>query len=168
MIVIRKLTQTDSDAFAALIVELARETPFTALTEAEAAAAIPSQAQRTAQILAGDSIFVVVAEAGAELIGFGALTRGALQRNRHCCGLMLGVRATHWGAGLGRRILDELLAWMRSQGMRRLEASLADGNDRARAFYERCGFQREGRKRKALRMDHGFVDEIVLGLLLDP
>jgi GNAT superfamily N-acetyltransferase len=43
--------------------------------------------------------------------------------------------------GLGRRLLDELLAWARSHGADRVELQFIDGNEAARGFWTSLGFR---------------------------
>jgi GNAT superfamily N-acetyltransferase len=44
------------------------------------------------------------------------------------------------GQGLGRRLLDHVQAWARSQGMARVTLLADRENSPARDFYRRCGF----------------------------
>jgi GNAT superfamily N-acetyltransferase len=51
------------------------------------------------------------------------------------------VRREHRGGGLGRRLVEHVLAWAREQGMTRITL-LADRDNRAALdFYRRLGFE---------------------------
>ncbi|WP_276260491.1 GNAT family N-acetyltransferase [Haloglomus litoreum] len=53
----------------------------------------------------------------------------------------LYVRERYRGEGLADRLLDRALAWGRDQGCERISLSVNVDNERARAFYERRGFE---------------------------
>jgi GNAT superfamily N-acetyltransferase len=53
----------------------------------------------------------------------------------------LYVRPPHRGEGLADRLLDRVVAWGRDRGCERLSLSVNVDNERARAFYERRGFE---------------------------
>lgn len=52
----------------------------------------------------------------------------------------LAVIASARGAGVGSRLLEELIRRARTDGLRGLSLSVEDGNDTARTLYERAGF----------------------------
>lgn len=52
----------------------------------------------------------------------------------------LYVLPEYWSTGLGRRLMDRVLADLRARGHRRISITVLAGNDRARRFYERYGF----------------------------
>lgn len=53
----------------------------------------------------------------------------------------LFVREPHRGRGLADRLLDRAVAWGRERGCERVSLSVNVDNERARAFYERHGFE---------------------------
>jgi ribosomal protein S18 acetylase RimI-like enzyme len=53
----------------------------------------------------------------------------------------LYVREGHRGTGLADRLLDRAVAWGREHGCERVSLSVNVDNERARAFYERRGFE---------------------------
>lgn len=64
--------------------------------------------------------------AGEIMTGFGEI--------RH-----LYLRPDRQGQGLGRKLLQEALAGLRAAGHRRAALAVVAGNEKARAFYRRCG-----------------------------
>jgi ribosomal protein S18 acetylase RimI-like enzyme len=59
--------------------------------------------------------------------------------------LSMAVLASARGTGAGSALLDACLAAAREAGWRAVSLSVEDGNDVARAMYERRGFRRVGR-----------------------
>ena len=159
---IRPITEDDAAAFAALLVQLSRETPYTLLSEAENAALAPSQPGRTRQLIAAPNQQVLVATNKGALIGFVALSQGLFERNRHACSLMTGVLRDYWRQGVASALLERALAWVAQRGITRVELSVMEGNAAAIRLYEKFGFEPEGVKRAALMVDGRAVNEICM------
>ena len=51
------------------------------------------------------------------------------------------------GAGVGRGLVDAVVAWARDRGCGRLVLSVTETNETARGFYEACGFVDTGERR---------------------
>ena len=96
-------------------------------------------------LLGREDVRVVVAECQGQLVGL-AVGRVTLlpaffrQRRR---GYIQDVYTREgWrGQGVGRAMLAHLEAWMRRQGVRRAELTVAVGNPDAEAFWERAGYR---------------------------
>ena len=104
---------------------------------------------------------------GIVLDGFVGAARPSFYRGAHSLNLVLGVRRAASGRGLGGRLLAALEADARVLGIRRLGLGVLATNERAIALYERAGFVHEGRRREAVRLRSGNVDELFMGKLLD-
>ena len=50
------------------------------------------------------------------------------------------------GAGVGRALVDAVIAWARARGCSSLVLSVTETNDGARRFYEACGFADTGER----------------------
>ncbi len=48
------------------------------------------------------------------------------------------------GTGLSDRMVEELAVWAKAAGLQQLRIWIADGNDAARALYDRTGFVETG------------------------
>jgi GNAT superfamily N-acetyltransferase len=62
----------------------------------------------------------------------------------------IGVRASHRRRGVGRALVEEMLRWMRAEGVREVWV-LAD-NPGAEEFYAACGFMRGGEHEQGVLM----------------
>lgn len=56
-------------------------------------------------------------------------------------------------------MLDEVMTWAPSAGLKRLELTIHTTNDRAIALYRRHGFAVEGTRECSLLVDGQYVDE---------
>lgn len=73
------------------------------------------------------------------------------------------------GQRVGRAMVEDAIAHLRAEGIRRVELFAESDNTQALAFYRRLGFVHEGTLRAFYKRAHEahYVDEHVLGLLLD-
>lgn len=61
------------------------------------------------------------------------------------------------GLGLGKRLLDEAIAWVRAHGGRRIVLDTIEHMTRAIAFYEAHGFSRDDREIRGARCTRGYA-----------
>ena len=82
---------------------------------------------------------------------------------RHRAELAIGLRKSHYRMGIGTTLITELSILARNLGCTQFELQYVDGNYRAKALYEKCGFREVGRMPTAIRMPDGsFADEIFM------
>lgn len=61
------------------------------------------------------------------------------------------------GQGVGKRLLDEALAWAKAQGGQRMVLDTTDAMGAAIAFYERHGFVRDDAQIRGARCTRGYT-----------
>jgi len=96
----------------------------------------------TAEQMAAADTTVFIAREGREAVACGALRRhgeGLAEVKR------MYTRPAHRGRGIGGRILDEIEALARAEGVTRLVLETGDRHPAAWRVYERGGFSRCGR-----------------------
>jgi ribosomal protein S18 acetylase RimI-like enzyme len=71
----------------------------------------------------------------------------------------LGVAPALRGQGIGRRLIEHLIAQGRAQGKRRLVLDVAVGNPRAQALYERLGFRVTAQRQSQLARGQAVVPD---------
>lgn len=93
--------------------------------------------------LPGSAMFVV--EDDDERLGFVLLERRVdyFTRRAHGHVSIIAITDAAEGRGAGTALMSAAEAWAREQGFGLLTLNVFDGNRRARAMYERCGFQVE-------------------------
>lgn len=106
----------------------------------------------------------IVAEEDGTLVGHALLDPFDMRATAHVFSLTIVVHPGHLGRGIGRAMMDDLLAWAKADPrVRKVELRVRDGNDRAIRLYESCGFVEEGRFRQRVRLlDGTYVDDIAM------
>jgi len=114
--------------------------------------------------LRGNPFLVVLDQ--DRVAGWCEVRRDLLPGRAHTGLLGMGLRAPYRGKGLGRRLIDGALQAARERGFERIELWVRSPNERAMRLYARAGFQEEGRKRDAVRLDDVSEDEVLMALHL--
>jgi RimJ/RimL family protein N-acetyltransferase len=72
------------------------------------------------------------------------------------------------GSGLARRMLEEAIDILKQEGIIRVQLTLEADNPRAARFYQKLGFEPEGRLRAGYKRagEDGYVDQILMARLL--
>ncbi len=82
--------------------------------------------------------------------------------------LGMNVDAAWRGRGIGRALVDEVIAWSRAREAHKIELEVWPHNLAAIGLYESTGFEREGLRRRQYRRRNGELwDAVVMGLVLD-
>jgi len=163
---IRPCQPDDAAAFLDLLRRLDNETQFMMLEPGERTTTVDEQRQKLEQLAISEDECVFLAMDDNLAVGYVQGSRLPFRRARHTLYLVIGVARSHWGQGLGRKLLAATEAWAAAVGVTRLELTVMATNERAVALYQRCGFEVEGRRRQAMRVDSSYVDELYMGKLL--
>lgn len=109
-----------------------------------------------------------VAEVHDEPVGMVKLIR---QTHRVSCTCYMGGFAVHpqfFGKGYGLQMLEAVKHWAAARGITRVELDVDDDNARAKALYEKAGFEVEGILRKLAyrKTDGRYYDNYRMAVLL--
>jgi len=100
------------------------------------------------------------------VVGWCEVRRDVLPGRAHTGMLGMALRRPYRGQGLGRQLIERALQAARERGFERIELMVRSPNVHAMRLYSRVGFQEEGRKRDAVRLDDGSEDEVLMALHL--
>ncbi|MEW5892126.1 MAG: ribosomal protein S18-alanine N-acetyltransferase [Pseudomonadota bacterium] len=99
-----------------------------------------------------------VAEQGGELVGYSVLASGAGEGHiLNCC-----VAPTHQGRGIGRQLMQRLIASAKDYGIGTLFLEVRPSNRRAIDLYEHLGFESVGLRRGYYPAVRGREDALVM------
>lgn len=132
--------------------------------------AIPSERlegaqRRLASLGPDDHTFVAVVD--GQIVGMAGLHVESGKR-RHTGSLGMMVHDQFQGRGIGRELLEALLHVADNfLGLIRVELEVYPDNERAIRLYESSGFEREGRKRKAVWRHGEHQDVLEMGRVRD-
>ena len=164
---VRLLGPADAAAFQTLRLQALIEDPvaFASSYEEERDTPMPVVAER---LIALPDRAIVGAFDGARLVGLAAWHREEMRKLHHK-GFVWGVfvAATHRGRGLGRLLVEAVIAHARrAHGIRQLNLTAYAANKAAVALYESLGFVTYGREPAAICVDGMLHDDVHMSLRL--
>lgn len=111
---------------------------------------------------------VLVVEAAGEVVGWGSLNSFNPRRAYdHVADFSLYVERDWRGRGVGRRLLEALVARARALGYHKLVLSAFPFNPAGMQVYRRAGFREVGIYREQGQLDGKWVDTIVMEKILE-
>jgi ribosomal protein S18 acetylase RimI-like enzyme len=99
---------------------------------------------------------------GGRLAGHVTVQREQHPVTRHVGSLAIAVAAGARRRGIGRRLMEEAIAWSRDAGVEKLVLSVYPHNEAAISLYRSFGFVEEGRLARHSRKSYGYEDEILM------
>ena len=105
----------------------------------------------------------------AEIAGFYKITRFKGKCDHIVQIGSLAIAPKHFGKGVAVRMMTELIADFKAQGLKRIELIAESDNPRAIKFYEKLGFQKEGTLRNYCQRGSkdSFVDDYMMSIIVD-
>jgi len=139
-----------------------RDAPYAFSTTFESASSRSTQSwhEQADSAAEGNQRFTVFAFCDGVLIGMASVYREAGDQDNAEL-LQMWVAAEHRGSTVAHQIIDAAIEWCWESGIKTLVARTTIGNDRAKRFYLRQGFQETG----TVKMSPDDCDELAIGIL---
>jgi RimJ/RimL family protein N-acetyltransferase len=162
-IIIREPVASDAAALAAYTAALVAEGPGTITLRV--APTVEQEVEFITKNAAAERAFILIAVDGDRVVGLLDLQAGEREHNRHSGRFGMSVAKDHRGQGLGRRLLEEMIAKTKHwPGFCRIELEVFPHNTAAIRLYESAGFEVEARKTKAVNMQGKPEDLLLMAL----
>jgi RimJ/RimL family protein N-acetyltransferase len=158
-VAIRSAVPEDAENLVALRRTIFGETDFMLYAPDEYVVTVVEASEQIERMTKSEHSRTIVASVDSTLVGLLNVMGSSIPRIRHSATIALGVRRSHWGQGIGSRLLEEALRWAPSAGLSRLELYVALDNARAASLYEKLGFRVEGRRSRAYVINGRPVDD---------
>ena len=115
------------------------------------------------------SNLLIVAAGASDVVGcLAALQADAGMRpeTRHIVHIGLHISEPFRGLGIGPKLLEYSIEWAAALGFKKLEANIFTTNRRSLSLFNKAGFVEEGVRKNRIRMGSHFVDEVLMGKML--
>lgn len=152
--IIREAIPSDAAQILDLLNKTARQTGYMTQGPEGVGISVAEEAKQLSSIYTSlnNSIFVAVVE--EQVIGLASIHGSDKPKIEHIGEVGIVIDEAYWGLGLGRLMMEEILAWAdESPVLSRLELKVQERNHRARRLYETLGFKLEA------IMEQGVKDE---------
>ena len=108
--------------------------------------------------------FVALIE--GEVVGWIDISPKYFEGFKHSGELGMGVYAAHRGQGIGTQLMEAALGAAKEKGLERVELEVYQSNAPAIKMYEKFGFETEGLKQKARKLDGEYEHIVFMALFL--
>lgn len=142
----------------------AGETPFLLRNPDEVTYTVESESELLKNMLDNENAAMMMAIVDGRLAGNCSINPvGSRRRVRHRCSFAIALKKEFWGLGIGTAMMEYIEELAFNMGYEQMELEVVDGNDRAKALYEKSGFVETGRNKNAMKYDDGFYrDDIIM------
>lgn len=166
---IRPVKTEDAESFFHMMCMLDNETPYMMYEPDERkdrTINISGLRGRIEDAVSGGDLLLAAVEDEAEIVGYIWAERGKLNRILHTAYIVVGIREAYRHQGIGTEFFKRLDEWARGNCIVRLELTVECANTAAIRLYEKNGFVVEGRRKKSMKLDGEFVDELYMAKLI--
>ncbi len=108
----------------------------------------------------------LVAVSGDEVVGWCDISPMNFEGFTHCGRLGMGVHEGYRKRGIGQRLVDQAIAKAKQQGIERIELEVFASNHPAIRLYKKVGFEVEGVKKNARKLDGAYDDLVEMALFI--
>ena len=109
---------------------------------------------------------VTVALCREEVVGWCSIKGHGRSARNHCGVLGMGVHPLFRGQGAGKMLMEDIIKRCREMGLERIELEAFSSNERAIALYRKFGFEEEGCKKRAVKLNGRYDDLIEMARFL--
>ncbi len=161
---IRKIQMQDAKNYLDMLLNLDKETKYMLFEPDERPTDVNITKGIIDRSINGDNLILVATHENS-IVGFISIQRGDQRRIRHTAYIVVGIRESFRGKGIGSSLFDKLDSWTRDNNIKRLELSVICSNAVAKHLYEKNGFMIEGIKKNSMIIDGEYVDEFCMAKL---
>lgn len=118
-------------------------------------------------IIGSKSDILLVVKDGDEIVGTGNFTAPKRERLKHRGSIGMTIRKSHWGHGLGSKLLKGLIDFAKNEAKAEIIAlEVRTDNERAINLYEKFGFKIVGKITGLMKIDGKLIDCHMMELIL--
>lgn len=108
---------------------------------------------------------ILLAEVKNAIIGIASINSSPKARYKHVGEFGIVIEQRYWGLGLGRKIVENIINWAKSNGItRKINLVTNENNYKAIDLYKKMGFEVEGILKNNININGVYGNTIMMGL----
>jgi len=162
---LRSVESNDAKTMIEFLKDVSGETEFLLRYPEEYTLTIEQEKSFLENMEKSDDQIMITAFIDEEIVGNASISPiGYCQKMKHRANFAIAIREKYWHKGLGTLLMEEALKMAKVMGYEQVELGVYNNNPRAKAMYERFGFEEWGIMKKAFKLKDGsYRDEIMMG-----
>lgn len=163
-LLIREAAVNDASAILEHVEQISGESDYLTVGPGEFELSVEQEEEYLRDSHQSDNKLYIIAYIDDDLVGALSFSAGSRSRVRHSGELAMSVRKSHWGIGLGSRLLDALIGWAKDGHIvKKINLRVRTDNHRAIQLYKGKGFVTQGLITKAICVDDQYYDVYWMG-----
>lgn len=164
---IREATKNDAKAMIEYLAAIAAESDNLTFGPGELEITEAIEEEILERAYQSDKNVFFLALEGEEIVGNINFHGSTRNRIAHVGEFGISVRKSHWGKGIGGKLMDTLLEWAPQHGIRKINLRVRADNAPAISLYKKKGFEQEGYLRCEYMIDGECIDHLAMGQILE-
>ncbi len=103
-----------------------------------------------------------VAEVDGRVVGQIDAHISTYPKAHHVASLGIAIVKAYRELGIGRALMERVLAWMKARGVEKANLEVFSTNSRAIALYKKLGFEIEGSRKRQFKIRGQYVDDVYM------
>ncbi len=163
--ILKNVQPEDAENMLVFLKEVSAETEFLLRYPEEYTLTIEQEKSFLEDMEHSDNQIMITAFIDGEIVGNASISPiGYCRKMKHRANFAIAIREKYWHKGLGTLLMEEALKTAKVMGYEQVELGVYNDNPRAKAMYERFGFEEWGIMKKAFKLKDGsYRDEIMMG-----
>lgn len=161
-LIIRAAEPKDAEEIITMVKQVMKETGFFPHTAEEFNITVYNEIE----YMKSTALFLL-AEIDGKIVGSATLDRSELKKLKHNVTFGITILKEYCGLGIGSILMEKVIEWTKSEGIEKIELEVFENNISAIKLYNKFGFLEEGRRRKMIKTDEGYLDMIIMGRFID-
>lgn len=162
ILIIRPVDLDDARSIINLQQDIDAESNFMLFGQDECKMTVQSLRKRINEWKKTDNSGMFVGILNGQFAGFLLLLAGPSPRTRHRASLVIGVREAFHGNGVGTSLMNKAETWAQEVGIRRIELTVVEDNERAISLYKKMGYTIEGTRTNSFFIQDRYVNELYM------
>ena len=155
--ILRSPTASDAQKLMDCMIHCSKETHFLLRYQEEWQISVPQEEELLQNIAASGHNMMICCEIDGKIIGNCALNRRPGIKTAHKASVAISILQDYWNLGIGTLMFDALIQTAKENGICLLTLEFIEGNERAKALYEKVGFTVYGVCPKSIRLKDGIL-----------
>lgn len=110
----------------------------------------------------------LLAEVKGKIVGFTRCEGSKLSRFRHKAEFGICILKEYWGYGIGKVMIENILMWADTTGIKKISLTVVQTNTRAIQLYKKYGFVEEGLLiNDRIHKDGNYYNTVIMGIVLN-
>lgn len=164
--IIRAIEASDARAFINLQEEIFQQTDFMYNVQNELELTVQQLRKNLANWKKLKNRTILLCIVNGLFAGYAVIHGYKHSKAKHVASIRLAVKEEFQRKGIGSSLLEAVEKWSKQRDIKRLELSVMSHNTSALNLFKKLGFQHEGTRLNAIKLNNNFVNEYFMGKIL--